>query len=43
MDKIDEMMENELQFIILSSGEKCYEKGFMELKKNIREKAVYRL
>ena len=42
MDKIDEMMENELQFIILGSGEKCYEKGFMELKEKYPEKmAVY--
>jgi starch synthase len=38
MDKIDEMMENDLQFILLGSGEKRYEKGFVELQKKYPEK-----
>lgn len=38
IDKIDEMMENKLQFILLGSGEKRYEKAFEELQKKYPEK-----
>lgn len=38
MDKIDEMMKSELQFILLGSGEKCYESGFIKLQEKYPEK-----
>lgn len=38
IDVIDEMMKSELQFILLGSGEKRYEKAFLELQEKYPEK-----
>ncbi|MDQ2085023.1 glycogen synthase GlgA [Herbivorax sp. ANBcel31] len=42
IDKIDEMMENDLQFVLVGSGEDHYEKTFIKLQEKYSDKmAVY--
>jgi len=44
MDEIDEMMKEDIQFVLLGAGDEYYETGFKKFRKSILTKwSVYRV